>query len=454
MSGTPHPLVAERVDTTTWFSGVGIAETIDMIVSGVENGSWVDGVLGGVGTVAETAVWVLDPVGALTAAGFGWCVEHVEPLSAALDWLAGDPDQVTANAQTWANVAKAQTETAQAYDRAVAGHIAGWEGPAATAYRRQAAETLELLSALAGAAKGVQAIVAMSGALVTLVRTLVRDLIGELISILLARLPIWTAETLGTFGIAAPYVVAQVTALVAKWGARITRLLRALTTSLRNLMPALRGLDEAISAVMTVLGRRGGVPHARTPEAGPGEIRWAGAGYVDTPQSERAAELYDEIRARTDDVAKIAELLGVPQHVVERVKNHLFMSRHEVPVKGELVTGYFAPMDHIATWWTKAAADTLRWSDEHKLKRLLLHEYVESHLMEVGMPYVGRDPRALTDALDPSSYGAHHLAPKESYGVPLFEHWPKLGKLEPAVTMADDLSNVDEILQIVLREMP
>ncbi|MBV1852022.1 hypothetical protein [Catellatospora tritici] len=97
------PLIAERVDSTTWYSGVGIAETVDMIV--VEAGSWVDGVLGGVGTVAETAVWVLDPLGALVTAGFGWCVEHVEPLSQTLDWLAGDPDQISANAQTWHNLA-------------------------------------------------------------------------------------------------------------------------------------------------------------------------------------------------------------------------------------------------------------------------------------------------------------------------------------------------------------
>ncbi|MBV1852021.1 hypothetical protein [Catellatospora tritici] len=299
----------------------------------------------------------------------------------------------------------------------------------------------------------MKAIVAMSGALVTLVRTLVRDLIGELVSILLARLPLWTAEALGTMGIAAPYVVAQVTALVAKWAARITRLLRALTASVRNLMPAVRGLDEAIEAIRGVLARRGGgVPHSVTDAATP-EIRWGGAGYVDTPQSAAAADQYAKIRARTDDVDNIAELLEVPRYIVERVKNHVFLTKHDVPAGDEVVHGFFAPMDHIGTWWTQAADDLLPWSDEIALKRLLVHEFVESHLMEAGMPYISLDSRASTDSLDPVFYGAHHLAPMEAFRMPMFGHWPTLGKAIPDVAMADDLSNIEDILEIVLKEI-
>jgi hypothetical protein len=92
-----NQLIAGRVDATTWYSGVGLVESVDMLIGGVRNGSWVDQTLGVVGTVAETAVWALDPVDALVTAGGGWVVEHVEPLAAALDWLAGDPDQVAAN---------------------------------------------------------------------------------------------------------------------------------------------------------------------------------------------------------------------------------------------------------------------------------------------------------------------------------------------------------------------
>ena len=48
---------------------------------------------------------VSDPVGALLQYGIAWLIAHVKPLSEALDWLAGDPAQITAHAQTWRNVA-------------------------------------------------------------------------------------------------------------------------------------------------------------------------------------------------------------------------------------------------------------------------------------------------------------------------------------------------------------
>ncbi|MDT5026828.1 MAG: hypothetical protein QOE61_3254 [Micromonosporaceae bacterium] len=215
MTAPANQLIAGRVDSTTWYSGVGLIESVDMLIGGVRNQSWVDQTLGGVGTVAETAVWALDPVGALVTAGFGWTVEHVEPLSAALDWLAGDPDQVAANAQTWHNVAAEQAALGADYGSAVRDQLPNWSGPAATAYRDQAGRTLELVTAMSRACDGIAVIVGASGSLVSMVRTLVRDLIGELISILLVRLPLWTAETVGTLGAGTLWVVGHVTALVA-----------------------------------------------------------------------------------------------------------------------------------------------------------------------------------------------------------------------------------------------
>ncbi|WP_117210971.1 hypothetical protein [Allorhizocola rhizosphaerae] len=251
-----NQLLATRVDTTTWYSGVGIAETIDMTVDGVRSGSWIDIGLGGAGTAAEAAVWVIDPFGALVAAGFGFAVEHVRPLSDALDWITGDPDQVDANAQTWRNVSVELADTGDLYIRAVRQQLPDWAGPAHDAYRAQAGETGDMLAALGRAADGVAVIVAMTGSLVALVRTLVRDAIGELVSVLIARIPLWTLESVGSFGLATPYVEAQVSALVVKWAARIARLLRGLVVSLRNLTPALTTLDEALTTIDRLLRRR------------------------------------------------------------------------------------------------------------------------------------------------------------------------------------------------------
>jgi hypothetical protein len=46
-------------------------------------------------------------------------MEHVKPLSEALDWLAGDPGQISAHAQTWRNVASRLSGEADALGQAV-----------------------------------------------------------------------------------------------------------------------------------------------------------------------------------------------------------------------------------------------------------------------------------------------------------------------------------------------
>ncbi|MFC7246775.1 hypothetical protein ACFQO7_30225 [Catellatospora aurea] len=174
MNDGGNVLVANRVDSTTWYSGVGIAESVEMIVTGVENGSWVDGTLGGVRTVAEAAVWVLDPVGALVTAGFAGvsntssrCRRH---------WI-GSPAIRTRSPPTLrpGTTSPLSTPTSPICTAAPspARSRTGTDQPRSPT-RQQAGETLDLLAGLRRAAEGMKAVVAMSGSVVTLVRTLVR----------------------------------------------------------------------------------------------------------------------------------------------------------------------------------------------------------------------------------------------------------------------------------------
>jgi hypothetical protein len=119
-----NPLVAARVDAPVdrW-AGVWIAEDIEQLAHGVRNGSWVDTALGGVGAGLDALAIVSDPLGALLQYGVAWIIEHVKPLSRALDWLAGDPAQIAAHAQTWRNVAGALHENAADLEQAVR-----WDG--------------------------------------------------------------------------------------------------------------------------------------------------------------------------------------------------------------------------------------------------------------------------------------------------------------------------------------
>lgn len=240
---TSNPLVAAPVHTgpSPW-AGAWILEDIELIHQGVTTGSWIDGTLGVVSAGLDALAFVSDPVGALLQYGIAWLIEHVKPLSEALDWLAGDPAQITAHAQTWRNVASALRDEAATLARDVTTDIAAWQGEAARAYRAWSTEQHQALTGLAQGADTMAAITEGAAGLVAAVRLLVRDAIATCVS----RLIVYATELIATAGLATPLVVEQVTTLVAAWAARIARLLRGLLNSLRHLIPTIRRLGTLI----------------------------------------------------------------------------------------------------------------------------------------------------------------------------------------------------------------
>jgi hypothetical protein len=104
---TANPLIAPRVDTTQPWSGIFIAEDIEGLITGFRSGDWIDVAIGGVATALDGLALYLDPAGEVGAYIAAILMEQIQPLSDALDALAGDPDQITAYAQTWHNAADA-----------------------------------------------------------------------------------------------------------------------------------------------------------------------------------------------------------------------------------------------------------------------------------------------------------------------------------------------------------
>lgn len=262
MSEATNPLIAVRQDSTTAFSGAFIAEDIDALIAGYSDGGWIDTAIGGLAASMDTLAFVTDPLGQLVAWGVGWLIEHVKPLSDALDELAGDPDQIAAYAQTWCNVTAAVTSAGGDLHDAVLLQLDDWAGSASEAYRHHAGEQEAILAALAKAGTAMAEITTGAGLLVAMVRAMVRDLIAEFVSVLAVRLWEWLAEAGLTLGLATPWVITQVTSLAAKWVARVTRLLHGLINSLRRLTPILHRLDDLIrslKALLRRLSRRGPV---------------------------------------------------------------------------------------------------------------------------------------------------------------------------------------------------
>ncbi|MFN2495976.1 MAG: WXG100 family type VII secretion target [Pseudonocardiaceae bacterium] len=252
-----NPLVAARVDSTTAITGVGLVESAVGLYNGVESGSWVEGGLGAAGAGLETLGLVLDPVGTLASYGVAWLMEHVQPLSDALDRLAGDPDTIASYAATWRNVATAVQQAGADFGTAVNQGTAGWQGQAADAYRVHTAGQIEQLTAAGTGAQTVGSIVEGAGVLVGVVREVVRDLVAECVSTLIARIPQWAAEIGLTVGIATPHVVASAVALIARWVNRIADVIIKLVRSLDNLMPLIRQLDELFAGVRDGLSGTG-----------------------------------------------------------------------------------------------------------------------------------------------------------------------------------------------------
>ncbi|MEV6343708.1 hypothetical protein [Actinoplanes sp. NPDC051851] len=237
--------------TATAWTGIWIAEDIDLIRTGVENGSWIDGSLGVAGAALDGLAMTFDPLGTLLQCGAAWMIEHVRPLTEALDWLAGDPPAIAGHAQTWRDVATGLHTRADDLAYAVRMDLSEWTGAAAAAYRTRSTEQQEALTALAKASETMAAITEGASMLIAAVRVLIRDAIATVVS----RLIVYAAEELATWGAATPLVVQQVTTLIATWSARIAHWLRKLLSSLRNLLPITHRLTTHIDEIKQVLNR-------------------------------------------------------------------------------------------------------------------------------------------------------------------------------------------------------
>ncbi|WP_051386130.1 WXG100 family type VII secretion target [Actinokineospora inagensis] len=279
-----NPLVAERTDSTKSYTGIGVVESAVDIYNGVEDKSWIEGGLGVAGTGLEMLSLAIDPIGTLGQYAVSWVIEHVKPLRDALNWLAGDADQISAYAATWKNVSQAVGAVAADLKTEVANGTSAWTGPAADAYRKNAAAQGDDITAAATSAGTIGTVVEVVGMLVGVVRGIVRDLVAECISTLLIRLPQWLAEEGLTLGLATPHVVGSVVTLVSKWTAKISEVITKLTRSVEKLRPIMARLAEIWAAIKSGLRKVRSASHGpETPHA-PDGLR-ATPDHVDPPSS-------------------------------------------------------------------------------------------------------------------------------------------------------------------------
>ncbi|MDA3647596.1 DUF6531 domain-containing protein [Saccharopolyspora indica] len=269
-----NPLVAEREDSTKSFSGVPILESVDETKKAIESGDWASGVMGAVGTGLDALGMALDPFGAILSAGVGWLMEHVGPLSDALDSLTGDADQIKAHSETWKNVAAELGEINTEMTNMVNSDVADWAGEAADSYRKRSEDTGKLIEAAQKAAEGASEGVGTAGEVVAAVRTLVRDIIAELVGSLVS----WALQVLATLGLAMAWVVPQVVMAVAKTAAKIAKITTKLVKAMKSLGKLFKKLKDgfgdakkALDKIKKDSGGSGNKPDSPKPDRGKGD---------------------------------------------------------------------------------------------------------------------------------------------------------------------------------------
>lgn len=248
-SGGGNPFVASKEDSTTPLAGSGVLDDIEGIATGLKEGSWLDVGMSTLAMGADVLGTVVDPLGTLIAWGAGWLIEHFNPMKGWLEQLAGDADQVKANAQTWGNVAEAMGGLAEDLEMDAKGLMADARGAAAMGYLAANGDVSKSLRTAGKAAAAMSGALGVLATVVKVVHDLVRDAIANIIGTLASAI----IEAVVTVGFAIPAIIAQVQikvgAKAAEMGAKITGLLKS-AKSLFKQLTSLKGLLELLKSLL------------------------------------------------------------------------------------------------------------------------------------------------------------------------------------------------------------
>ncbi|TDD47480.1 hypothetical protein E1263_34505 [Kribbella antibiotica] len=177
--------------------------------------------------------------------------------------------------------------------------------------------------------------------------------------------------------------------------------------------------------------------------------------FIEDAEPDEMAQ-YRRIRV-ADDIDAIVTNCEYPREIIEEAKDNLFLRQHDVAVApGQIRHGYFTPAREIGDLWELAASGADMDAEQTAMFRsLLAHEYVESKLMDAGLPYLSDDPGAFTadgvTRVTAEYRSAHLVAPlsMQPERIDLLRLWD--GKLElprNGLRVAEDLSNLDEVVRV------
>jgi hypothetical protein len=192
----------------------------------------------------------MDPLGALASAGVGWLIEHIGFLHEGLDKLAGDPEDVTAKAQTWQNISKSLQDAAHGYQASAQQTKACWTSSAGQAYQASAAGFERSIQGAAGHASSAATSMTVAAGLVGVERGLIRDMISGFVGGLIAKAVAALATSWCSFG-------ASVAAFIADTVVEATALAGKITSRIATLVSKLGKLGREFEESAQSLGKLG-----------------------------------------------------------------------------------------------------------------------------------------------------------------------------------------------------
>jgi hypothetical protein len=168
---------------------------------------------------------------------------------------------------------------------------------------------------------------------------------------------------------------------------------------------------------------------------------------------------YATVLSQINDIENISQNLGVSEHIISRVRQHVYLSSRPVATGPNQVEDiFFSPIRQYADDWLNVANGRLEKVDLADFKRFLAHEYVESRLIEMGIPFRSSNPKAWGvsgNSATPEHFGAHDIAPTPNPLRSPFQFWsPQLGRDPGSLstyTTDDILRNIDAIVEQTYR---
>lgn len=201
-------------------TGITGYEAFAQMEKGLDDGSVLNAVSGGVGYALDILSFATDPIGYVAGQLFSWMLEHVEPLRQVLDYLGGNPTMIKAYAQSWTNIQEAMQAIQSDFGEKIA-TMSSWVGETAQAYRERVAAVQAQMGASGEAAGAINKLMLQVAEIVGGIRTAVRDTLSWLAGCLVG----YAIKIAATVGTGTPLVIAQALMDITKAGVKVAEML-------------------------------------------------------------------------------------------------------------------------------------------------------------------------------------------------------------------------------------